>query len=605
MYGQQDRCDRTAYVSGLHPTITDIELFEVFNKTAHVEKVILRSGTSRHALVVFKSVNGLYTALIYFQNTHLHGRKLHIRPLRESSHIQNEMLTSVFDQPRANRRPASASERYRPQLPEPQMHSMSFYGDDRQNRYGKHSTSSYGRRRPSNGPHNYANPHEYPIANMNTNHQPLGEHISFDDFSRTFRRFDDLAHISRSVTLNAGQTYDSRYNNDQRHKPAEGKHSRNGSIKEFPKTEPPTWKMELQHKKGDKFEGLSPLPSDMERISPQDLIARLANLHNAPSQNENEVGARKKRPNLSVINPAVFYDKYPRTSSPLSHRNVYENHCQLASPKDPAVLAYRRVRAPTSFDGMSPIDNTDCSFVTKHLAALNESSDNQPAPTRGLTNDELSEMIVSTGNLRLNLVAAVPADISDEPAPWSPCKRVRAESGSTHFSQFASPQFSPIVMKPPENGEFNETEDEVFSSENSDVKVEEVKSGPKVEPTNVLVEPNMLNFDDINNSRLPSNSYSANPNSKHQEFVFPEFPLCRHSSVPSIANMVVDMSDSSLTPYISAKCGGAIGNDSSGFKSFPKPSFETSSLEASSDEPKKEEANEFHEANEAIIPAEV
>ncbi|CDK13518.1 RRM domain-containing protein [Caenorhabditis elegans] len=142
-------------------------------------------------------------------------------------------------------------------------------------------------------------------------------------------------------------------------------------------------------------------------------------------------------------------------------------------------------------------------------------------------------MIVSTGNLRIN---PTNIDHHDEPAPWSPLKRLRAESGSLSTAQVASPEFSPIK---PKTMEFHETEDDVFETGPPPTYLSEGNENAEKK----CVEQPKINYDDINNSRLPSNSHSAAPNSEKKHFVFPEYPMCRHSSVPSIAHLVGDLSD--------------------------------------------------------------
>uniref|UniRef100_A0A8R1HKA8 RRM domain-containing protein n=1 Tax=Caenorhabditis japonica TaxID=281687 RepID=A0A8R1HKA8_CAEJA len=600
MNGQQpERCDRTAYVSGLQPTISDIELFEVFNRVAHVEKVIVRNGAVRHALVVFKTVQGLYMVLIHFQGTYLHGRQLHIRPLRESSHANSETITTMFEKAKChgqiqNRRPASVQER---PSPTPYYHSAENCNNNynrNNNRGHRNSSGSYGRRREAyRGFQNdkFAAQNQVPLFDGHQMFPALGnDNFQFDDYAEGAKRFDNLANLIRASTptdpfANYQKCSDS---NKSDSRPRAGSARDHHSSSTSMKTGPPTWKMELQIKKTESDESWRakdqpPTPlahvSDVP-MSPQKFLAQIAQAEQMAAGDQ-----KKKRPNLSVINPLLFYDLYPRTSSPVTFAPPTHGQGDRAipSPHDPAVLAYSRMRVPHSaFAGLSPIDTNNCSFITRHLGVTNDRTNAVNVPTnvtnirRDMTNEELSDMIVSTGNLRLDPAVGNPCNqfdhshLADEPAPWSPVKRLRAESGCQSSAQFASPQFSPIKSK---SVEFNETEDDVFCSENRQ------PTGPIVPPEheskqlgihNVLVEQKNMpnNYEDINNSRLPSNSHSANPSSDKKAFIFPlqDYPLCRHSSVPSLAHLVGDMSDGhfgSLDPHVTA--GGKLAFDHSSF----------------------------------------
>lgn len=283
---------------------------------------------------------------------------------------------------------------------------------------------------------------------------------------------------------------------------------------------------------------------------------------------------KRQRPNLSVINPSLFYEQYPRTSSPVvvfAPSSTPNNNMNLdnksPSPHDPAVLAYsrrlRQIPSQSFGDGLSPIDTNECSFITKHLGAAHHHLEHHLEQKRDLTNEELSDMIVSTGNLRIVMptsshpmtmdsfeTPSKAAALSPEgPAPWSPLKRLRAESGSLSTAPLASPQFSPIRPKMMEENteqeEEEDVDDDVFASGASIEKHQEKKE----KTSSLLVSDHQQqkmtsDFEDINNSRLPSNSHSAAPSSEQKSFVFPpEYPMCRHSSVPSIAHLVGDLSD--------------------------------------------------------------
>lgn len=270
----------------------------------------------------------------------------------------------------------------------------------------------------------------------------------------------------------------------------------------------------------------------------------LAQIARQAVQKAHDGGQKKKqRPNLSVINPSLFYEQYPRTSSPVVKSSA---PYKAPSPHDPAVIAYSHCLRVPQFDALSPIDTNNCSFITKHLGA-------EEPKHRDLTNEELSDMIVSTGNLRLMPTTIADsfesppkgaAESPDGPAPWSPLKRLRAESGSLSAAPLASPQFSPIIQ--PKIEDSGEIEDDVFGGT---VQKEEVLDVDQRKSTKKMSE-----FDDINNSRLPSNSHSAAPSSEQKSFVFPDYPMCRHSSVPSIAHLVGDISDfCPPSPYFADK----------------------------------------------------
>lgn len=608
MNGQADRCDRTAYVSGLQPTISDIELFEVFNRVAHVEKVIVRNGAVRHALVVFKTVQGLYQVLINFQGTTLHGRQLHIRPLRESSHANSEAITTMFEKAKGatgvgvQKRHSSAIENpfgsttpTEAQNPPPQYSSTSYknYNNPRGYRTGSASSGGFvgnnGRRRGGYNKPFHNDSYSSGMASLfdpniqqyngfggnagsgHQNYQQNDPQMQFEDYAEGAKRFDNLANLIRSSTpTDPFANYQKLSENATSSAISFAQRQRAGSARQAP----PTWKMELQIKNEQQEAAAQLLNSNEDNLlqpptaalgphsmTPQEFLAQIAMQTAATAaaaeKARNEGQKRQKtRPNLSVINPSLFYEQYPRTSSPVvpfaPHSTPNDKN---PSPHDPAVLAYSRLRAPQSaFDGLSPIDTNNCSFITKHLGCnlsdnLNsDNTQNHQEKPRDLTNDELSDMIVSTGNLRMNPVITADSDTSqnpDEPAPWSPLKRLRAESGC-HITaqQMASPQFSPI--KPKESAVVEDTmdseEDDVFGS-GSEQKPSNVQDS-ETEKIPENAQKINSNFEDINNSRLPSNSHSAAPSSDQKSFVFPpEYPMCRHSSVPSIAHLVGDLSD--------------------------------------------------------------
>ncbi|UMM10407.1 hypothetical protein L5515_000193 [Caenorhabditis briggsae] len=397
-------------------------------------------------------------------------------------------------------------------------------------------------------------------------HQPAAHHhqtqhdFHFENHAEGAKRFDNLANLLRATTPIDPFGANSKSTEKSQATSPTGSRSRASSAKEH-KQAPPAWKMELRLADSQNLPPPSPTTTPKAlSMTQHEFLAQIAR-QAAQEQQENvmlvggEEGKKRQRPNLSVINPSLFYEQYPRTSSPVVFApNSTPNADKNPSPHDPAVVAYSRLRIPpqSAFDHLSPIDTNNCSFITKHLGP----NDHQK---RDLTNEELSDMIVSTGNLRMNPMIQdatsfeAPPPIHDEtPAPWSPLKRVRAESGSLSAAPLASPQFSPIK---PKCEEFDTADDDVFERSSMDPQKSE-NAENKMEKMDVKQQQQkMSDFEDINNSRLPSNSHSAAPSSDQKSFVFPpEYPMCRHSSVPSIAHLVGDLSDfCPLSPHLTEK----------------------------------------------------
>lgn len=435
--------------------------------------------------------------------------------------------------------------------------------------------SGYGGHNYHHGYHHHQYHHRYQHQHHHEPMQQQQQNLHFEDYAEGAKRFDNLANLIRTSTPTDPFVRGS----PELVATSPAPRPRAISAKDFyghSRQPPPTWKMELQiknemeqmmQKESDEmsFEGPQAAHEDATKpMTPQEFMAQIVMQTGSDPGVEKIVadGARKRnRNNLSVINPSLFYEQYPRTSSPVvtsfARPPSSTPHEANQSPNDPAVLAYSRHRIPQSaFDGLSPIDTNNCSFITKHLGhaptadtmpRLHEDSEGQENRCpRDLTNDELSDMIVSTGNLRINPQLHVDSfdQIQDEePAPWSPLKRLRAESGCgpvTSANLIASPQFSPI--KPKEVVEtMDSEEDDVFATLEKQASAEQVVG---VTPEKPQIEQKMSTFEDINNSRLPSNSHSAAPSSDQKSFAFPpEYPMCRHSSVPSIAHLVGDLSD--------------------------------------------------------------
>lgn len=81
--------------------------------------------------------------------------------------------------------------------------------------------------------------------------------------------------------------------------------------------------MELQIKKDDHHHAGGGAATTGQKLSPQQFLAQIAQRQQS-EQNADEV-AKKKRPNLSVINPSLFYEQYPRTSSPVVYASKSSN----------------------------------------------------------------------------------------------------------------------------------------------------------------------------------------------------------------------------------------------------------------------------------------
>jgi len=89
MENAYDRRERTIYVSGMHRSVTEEHLYDLFQKAGPIEKVILKEnqdGSPQHALVVFKNVDSVMYSIAYLQATQIGDLSINIRPLRESSH---------------------------------------------------------------------------------------------------------------------------------------------------------------------------------------------------------------------------------------------------------------------------------------------------------------------------------------------------------------------------------------------------------------------------------------------------------------------------------------------------------------------------------------
>ncbi|CAD6191625.1 unnamed protein product [Caenorhabditis auriculariae] len=553
---QIERCERTAYVSGLHPSVRDIELFELFNRVTHVEKVILRNSAPRHALIVFRTVDGLYKALVTFHNFELKGRNLHIRPLRESSHASNDTFSALYD---------------------PFNRQMNFANSPRNRafsnvepRFNRGSNRNAGHRRSTNRDRNYPNgqqqnyfPQNYWMPPMNFN----PDHISFDDYSGAAQEFDLLAHLFHFGNLRQSASAENAIrlqnlmspmvsrSDDYVHRPRNSARERQGSLS-YMKSSPPTWKMELQHKADDskpeehQVSEAENTAKNNEKAAPQTV--------NQARNGESSISRRRNPPpNLSLVNNADFFEKYPCTSTPMD-RNAPHAHAPI-SPMDPAVVAYRRGDHLKKFGGNETLSPIMPHPVTRKEPHLDSSR-------REMTNEELSEMIVSTKNLQLNgnvpktnMEAHLNFDDTG-PAPWSPVKRLRAESGCMGGNAFSSsPQCSPIRSNAPLFTSYAETDDDVFVDSGVDPHLgttgnhsaaqnsqRRALSAASFLPNNfpphlaeICLSKRMNHFDDVTNNRLPSNVHSATPMPRSRQTFRFSNPLnsSRHASVPDAQSL--------------------------------------------------------------------
>nr|CDJ94382.1 C. briggsae CBR-RNP-8.1 protein [Haemonchus contortus] len=83
-----DRKDRTLFVSMIHKSITDDDLYELLSRAGPIEKVIFKEnqdGTPMHALVIFRNVESVVFSMIHILPMVRSSKLIELRPLRESS----------------------------------------------------------------------------------------------------------------------------------------------------------------------------------------------------------------------------------------------------------------------------------------------------------------------------------------------------------------------------------------------------------------------------------------------------------------------------------------------------------------------------------------
>ncbi|WKY10379.1 hypothetical protein Q1695_002604 [Nippostrongylus brasiliensis] len=88
MNNTRSRKDRTLFVSMIHRTVTDDDLYELLSKAGPIEKLIFKQnmdGTPSHALVVFRDIESVVFSMLYILPCVRSSKLIHMRPLRESS----------------------------------------------------------------------------------------------------------------------------------------------------------------------------------------------------------------------------------------------------------------------------------------------------------------------------------------------------------------------------------------------------------------------------------------------------------------------------------------------------------------------------------------
>uniref|UniRef100_A0A0K0CUP7 RRM domain-containing protein n=1 Tax=Angiostrongylus cantonensis TaxID=6313 RepID=A0A0K0CUP7_ANGCA len=80
-----DRRERTLFVSMIHKSITDDDLYELLSQAGPVEKVVFRQnedGTLLHAVVTFRSVESVVFSMVHLSPIVQNSGLIQIRPLR-------------------------------------------------------------------------------------------------------------------------------------------------------------------------------------------------------------------------------------------------------------------------------------------------------------------------------------------------------------------------------------------------------------------------------------------------------------------------------------------------------------------------------------------
>ncbi|VDO81049.1 unnamed protein product [Haemonchus placei] len=80
-----DRKDRTLFVSMIHKSITDDDLYALLSRAGPIEKVIFKEnqdGTPLHALVIFRNVESVVFSMIHILPMVRSSKLIELRPLR-------------------------------------------------------------------------------------------------------------------------------------------------------------------------------------------------------------------------------------------------------------------------------------------------------------------------------------------------------------------------------------------------------------------------------------------------------------------------------------------------------------------------------------------
>ncbi|EYC12467.1 hypothetical protein Y032_0047g1497 [Ancylostoma ceylanicum] len=90
-----DRRERTVFVSMIHRSVTDDDLYEIMSQAGPIEKIIFKEnadGTLLHALVIFRNIESVIFSMFHLQPVAKGPKLIQIRPLRSlsayCSHLQ-------------------------------------------------------------------------------------------------------------------------------------------------------------------------------------------------------------------------------------------------------------------------------------------------------------------------------------------------------------------------------------------------------------------------------------------------------------------------------------------------------------------------------------
>ncbi|VDM61665.1 unnamed protein product [Angiostrongylus costaricensis] len=98
MNNSLDRRERTLFVSMIHKSITDDDLYELLSQAGPVEKVVFRQnedGTLLHAVVTFRNVESVVFSMVHLSPIVQNSGLIQIRPLRKLSSSGPPEVTCV------------------------------------------------------------------------------------------------------------------------------------------------------------------------------------------------------------------------------------------------------------------------------------------------------------------------------------------------------------------------------------------------------------------------------------------------------------------------------------------------------------------------------